>query len=60
MTLWGPHAGPGSWQDLWTEEPTLEQPVPERWHPMGMTHTGEVHRELSAMGGTPCWSMGGV
>lgn len=41
------------WQDLWScEEHKLEQSVPDRLPPMGMTHTGEVHKRLSPAGGT--------
>jgi len=38
----------------------LEQPVPEGLHPVGRTHAGEVHGELSLMGGTTGWSKGRV
>jgi len=76
MTPWKARAGAGSWQDLWREEPTLEQvcwqdlstrggsmldqSVPEGLHPVGRTHVAVVHGGLSPVGGTPLWSRGGV
>ena len=64
------------WQGLWPHGgPTLEQPIPEGWHPLGRTHAGAVREELqpmgrthvgafrgglSAVGGTPRWSRGGA
>jgi len=45
------------WQGLWPHGGTmLEQPVPEGLHPMGRTHAGAAHRELSPMGETARWS----
>ena len=38
----------------------LEQSVPEELQPVGRTHVGEVHGELSPVGGTPRWSRGKV
>lgn len=32
----------------------------EEQQPVGQTHVGEAHRELSTMGGVPCWSRRGV
>ena len=39
-------------------KPVLEQSVPEGLQPVGRTHVGEVHEELSPVGGTPRWSRG--
>ncbi|GAB0187278.1 hypothetical protein GRJ2_001193100 [Grus japonensis] len=71
----GAHTGAGLLAGLVTLwGPTLEQSVPEGLHLMEETHAGAVHEELqpvgrthievhgglSPMGGTPCWSRGGV
>jgi len=47
------HARAGLLEGLLTPwGPTLEQPVPERLHPMGRTHTGAVREELQPVGRT--------
>jgi len=50
----GAHARAGLLAGLVTpwKGPTLEQPVPEGLHPVGMTHAGAVREELQPLGRT--------
>ena len=56
----GAHAGAGLLAGLVTPWGTQAGAVCEELQPVGRTHVGEVRGELSPVGGTSCWSRGGV